>query len=113
MEYKYKYNKYKTKYIISKGGDKINILLLHNPNIYQTNKEILNTNKSIIDKLNKLGNIYHYFFPYHYSNKKLVLEDYKFNTVAKDIFKKFKHLNNILIVCLEHASPYGLFFADK
>jgi hypothetical protein len=93
--------------------DRPNILLIHSPNIFQTKEEILKKNNKIIDKLEKLGILHHYFFPYYYTNNKLKLKDYKFDSVAKDIHKKFKYMNNLTIVCLEHASPYGLTFANK
>lgn len=83
--------------------------MIHGPSVFHTNKEIIKNNQQIINRLDKLGDLYHYFFSYHYTNNRQKLKDYQFESVTKDIYNKFKHLTNLTIVYLEH----GLFFANK
>ena len=92
-----------------------NIIILYSPNIFQNNDEIVESKdvKEIINVLSNFGQLHNYFFPYHYTNADLTLDDYSFNTIAVNIYEKFIHINSAIIVCLEHASPYGLYYADK
>lgn len=86
---------------MSGGNNKQNILILHQVTSNPRNFD------PIIDKIKQNYIVYEYFFEF----KKL--NDLKLHVVAKDIYKKHKHILNLLIICFEHASPYGLYFSNK
>ena len=135
MNYTHKYLKYKTKYsklknklvslsksnipneinnnIIQDGGNKkFNIIILHHPTIFD--KPIIPKHlENITNKLKKFGKLYNYFFKFSYYKNKFDLSDIEFDNAADDIYNNFKHLNKIIIVAINHASPYGLYFANK
>lgn len=112
----HKYIKYKTKYInISNneqhGGtkSKFNIVILHHPVI--KSKKIPSDTKSIIKKLSKFGRIYNYWFKF--STSKFNLDDLLFENVAKHIYETYANLESFIMICLEHACPFGLYYADN
>lgn len=113
----YKYRKYKKKYLELKGGNKklLNIVLLHTPTIFTSNEEMLKDSNTIkiVSQLNNYGTVHNYFFKFGYYKNKYILDDYKFKNAARDIRNKYDKLDRILLVCMEHASPYGLYYADK
>jgi len=102
-----KYKKYRAKYLESK-------------------KTINNINFVIIDtirgddtkympelKIRLNGKVYKYKFKF--KNNRYTLKDLTFESANEDI-KKFideKKLTNIIFICLEESSPYGLYFVDK
>ena len=112
MDYKNKYIKYKTKYIELKnfnnqiGGGKNNFIIIGN---------IRGDNLDFIPKLKrKLKSFNGKVVEYKFKNKRYYLDDLTFENVSnnrKFIIEKNK-LSNIIIICLEESSPYGLFFAD-
>ena len=97
-----------SKYLDEKSNKK-NIVILHNP-IINSNNIIPDNLEPIIKKLNKFGNVHHYWFKF--TGRKFNLDDLLFKNVAKDIHKKFKHLNNFIIIALEHACPFGLYYSN-
>ena len=78
--------------------------------------------EKIITFLKSKGNLHYYHFKFRLyeldnynepiKNPKFNLKDISFKEAAKDIYKKFKHLDNFFIITIEHASPYGLYFVD-
>lgn len=109
MDYKKKYSKYKNKYVESKKYG--NILLMPFNYIGKRNSE---TNQYFTNLLSPLGKVYIYEFKFNNITNEFNINDYYFKYVAKDI-KQFINKHNIekpIIVCLEHASPYGLYFVD-
>jgi hypothetical protein len=112
MSYSSKYKKYTYKFgdlaNIMDGGAKKNIIILHHPDLKKSS--IIPDNlKSIIKILNKIGNVYNYWFKF--TQKNFDLDDFLFENVAKDINKTFSHLNKFIIVAIEHACPYGLYYS--
>jgi hypothetical protein len=87
----------------------INFIILYDP-IQQ-----IQFDDTIINYMKNLGNVHHYKFKFDLSNLNLSLklEDINFANASLDIYKKFKHLNNLFIVTIEHAGPYGIFFVNK
>jgi hypothetical protein len=112
--YQAKYNKYNAKCIKQFGGKKKkqNIIILHNPTIFY-NPEIPEDTKDMVKQLKKYGKVYNYFFKFSYYANKFTLDDLEYENVAKDIYEKYKDLDNILIIALSHACPYGLYFSNK
>ena len=112
-----KYIKYKTKYLelknntfIQTGGDSsksLNIVILHHP-ITKTAK-LQQDMKPIIKKLSKFGKIHNYWF--NFSKDNFILDDLLFENVALDIYNTFKKLKSFLIIALEHACPFGLYYS--
>jgi len=112
-----KYIKYKTKYlelknnnIIQTGGDSskfLNIVILHHP-ITKTAK-LQQDMKPFIKKLSKFGKIHNYWF--NFSKDNFELDDLLFENVALDIHNTFKKLKSFLIIALEHACPFGLYYS--
>lgn len=118
IDYHYKYIKYKTKYVelsnnnqiggaINKSS-KLDIVILHHPTL-KGSDSIPDELKPIIKKLNKFGCVYNYWFKF--TQKKFNLDDLLFENVAKDIHKKFNHLKKFIIIALEHACPFGLYYS--
>lgn len=110
--YKQKYAKYKTKYLDlcknQTGGCKtsINIVILHHPHIFGKISEDL---ENIIQKIFNFGKVYNYWFKF--TKNVFELDDLLFENVAKDINRTFSFLNNFLIIALEHACPFGLYYS--
>ena len=107
-------NKYKAKYLeLSNkqiGGSKaLDIVILYHP--ITKNTKIPKDMKPIIKKLSKLGKIHNYWFKFAQNN--FELDDLLFENVAKDIDKTFSHLKSFLIIALEHACPFGLYFSSN
>jgi len=109
-------NKYKAKYLEFSnkqiGGSKaLDIVILHHP--ITKNTKIPKDMKRIIKKLVKLNianiKIHNYWFKFAQNN--FELDDLLFENVAKDINKTFSHLKSFLIIALEHACPFGLYFS--
>ena len=65
---------------------------------------------NLIKKLSKLGKIHNYWFKFAQNN--FELDDLLFENVAKDINKTFSHLKSFNIIALEHACPFGLYYAS-
>jgi len=113
----YKYIKYKTKYInllnnINQfGGDKVNIVVLHNPAIFEKPK-VPKHLSNIMKQLSKYGKIYNYFFKFSYCKNKFNLENLEYENAAKDIYDTYEKLNKFILISLSHACPYALYFAD-
>jgi len=90
----------------------MNIVILHIPTIY--NEPIISDDlKPMIKGLEKLGNVYNYWFKFSYYKNKFNLEDIDFENVAIDIYNTFKKYKKLLVIALNHACPYGLYFANK
>jgi hypothetical protein len=116
MEYKDKYIKYKIKYFELKmdidnqiGGSKNNYVILNN--IRGNDAEFT---PILVKELKQLkGNVYKYKYKFR-RNKRFNLDDLTFESVSHDIklFIDKKKLSNIIIICLEESSPFGLFFVD-
>ena len=85
----------------------MNIVILHHP-IVRTNKIPKNI-KPILKKLTKFGKIINYFFKFSTNN--FELNDLLFENVAKDINDVVKELNSFIIIALEHACPFGLYYS--
>ncbi len=112
-----KYIKYKTKYlelknnnIIQTGGKcykSLNIVILHHP-ITKTAK-LQQDIKPFIKKLSKFGKIHNYWF--NFSKDNFELDDLLFENVALDIYNTFIKLKSFLIIALEHACPFGLYYS--
>ena len=98
-----KYYKYKSKYLKTKigGFNYNNILILHqitgNPREFD----------QIINKIKINNNVYEH----HFETKSL--DDFKFSKISKKLYNKYKHLSKLLIICIEHSSPIGLYFVNK
>jgi len=91
---------------------KLNIVILHNPTIFH--KPVISKNlKNIVKTLKKYGNVYNYFFKFAYYGHKFTLNDITFNSASKDIYNTYKHLNKFVVIAIEHAVPYGLYFSNK
>lgn len=115
----YKYIKYKTKYLelfnqqsnneLIGGGSKLNIVILHHPNIFIKSEKIPKNFKLTIKKISKFGKIYNYYF--NFTKNNFNFDDLLFENVAKDINNTFSHLKSFLIISLEHACPYGLYYS--
>jgi hypothetical protein len=113
----HKYIKYKSKYlelknnnIIQTGGDSskfLNIVILHHP-ITKTAK-LQQDMKPFIKKLSKFGKIHNYWF--NFSKDNFELDDLLFENVALDIYNTFRKLKSFLIIALEHACPFGLYYS--
>ena len=110
-----KYIKYKTKYLElsnqQTGGGKalLDIVILHHP--ITKNTKIPKDMKPIIKKLSKLGKIHNYWFKF--AKNKFELDDLLFENVAKDINDTFSHLKSFNIIAIEHACPFGLYYATN
>lgn len=89
-----------------------NIVILHNPLVF--NKSLKNKDlKKFIKKLEKIGTIHNYTFKFDYYKNKFELSDIEFENASKDIYDNYKHLDKFIIIALNHACPYGLYFANK
>ena len=87
----------------------LNIVILHHPLI--KSKKIPSDTKSIIKKLAKYSIIHNYYFKFSTDN--FVLDDLLFENVAEDIHNTFSNLKSFIIICLEHACPFGLYYVNK
>lgn len=114
----HKYIKYKTKYMELSNNNKVggainkqsklNIVIIHHPKL-KSHNIIPDKLKPIITKLNKIGQTYNYWFKFTQNN--FNLKDLSFENVAKDIHNQFKHLDKFIIIALEHACPFGLYYS--
>jgi hypothetical protein len=99
--YAQKYRKYKSKYIELKGGKSTNVLVLHqitgNPQDYS----------DLIIKLQQENTVHEHHFEFK------SLDDFQFDVIAANLYNRYRHLSNLLIVCIEHASPIGLYFVNQ
>jgi hypothetical protein len=113
MNYKDKYEKYKTKYLQIKnnmfGGGKNNFIIIGN-----IRGDDLNFIPELKKKLSKEENGKVYEYKFKFKNKRFALKDLTFSSVCDDIklFIDKKKLHNSIIITLEESSPYGLFFLD-
>jgi hypothetical protein len=90
----------------------MNIIILHVPTIF--NKPVISKElKPIIKQLSKIGKVHNYFFKFSYHKNKFNLEDIEFENASLDIYNTFKHLEKYLIIAINHACPYGLYFTNK
>lgn len=91
----------------------INFLLLNSP--YSLKEEKLD--KNIYRYLKSVGKVYEYDFKFALYAKKLNFTDtdYKFKNVAIDMleFIKDNKLKKVSLICIEHTSPFGLYFANE
>lgn len=113
MNYYNKYKKYKNKYI--NGGNKPNILILFETYINTNEDEDNKTTQHYTKLLENLGKIYIYRFKFSSIKNNFTFDDYYFENAATDI-KSFIEDNKIkgcIVVCLSHASPYGLYTVNK
>jgi hypothetical protein len=96
--------------MIQTGGNRsksLNIVILHHP-ITKTDK-LQQDMKPFIKKLSKFGKIHNYWF--NFSKDNFELDDLLFENVALDIYNTFKNLKSLLIIALEHACPFGLYYS--
>lgn len=78
-------------------------------------------NDIIINYIKSKGQIYHYKFKFNLSElnlqqvplAKFKINDINFKNASIDIYKKFKHLDRLFIITIEHAGPYGIYFVNK
>jgi hypothetical protein len=86
----------------------INFIIINDP--FQVNQ----LDEHIIIFLKSKGAIYYYDFKFNLYNEKpkFNIKDLSFKEVAKHIYKTYKHLNNLFIITIEHASPFGLYFVN-
>lgn len=118
-DYKEKYLKYKTKYLGARntlhGGGKSDIVILHSPNPMITQEETLQHNKFLLDEINKIGTVHHYFLKFGTFDKSFKIKNLSFENTTHNLNKYFesKSLTNTIIICFEHASPFGLDFVNK
>lgn len=120
MDYHTKYMKYKTKYLeLSIGNqsgasanksNELNIVIMYNPSL-KSNKVIPHDFKPIFQKLKKLGNVNIHNYWFKFTEHQFDLDDLTFENAAKDIHDKFKHLHEIVIIALEHACPFALYYS--
>lgn len=96
-----------------KAGGQINFVLLHHPNPMINKTETIKEYEKIITELNKIGTVHNYFFKFGSLKSDFTLEDLTFENAAVDIHEQFKNLQDLIVICFEDASPYGLFFCDK
>jgi hypothetical protein len=90
----------------------MNIVILHIPTIY--NEPIITEElKPMIKELEKIGKVHNYWFKFTYYKNKFNLKDIEFENAAIDIHEKFKQYKKIFLVSINHACPYGLYFANK
>lgn len=69
----------------------------------------------IIDLLKNYGNVFIFEFKFNNPNNEFILDDYYFENTSEDIFGYMKQ-NEILkpiVICFDHASPYGLYAVNK
>lgn len=114
-DYRQKYLKYKTKYLNSQyGGGKSDIVILHSPNPMMTQDETLQHNKFLLNEIQKLGKVYHYFFKFGTIETNFKLKHLLFENTTHNLNKYFEKqsIDNATIICFEEASPYGLHFID-
>jgi hypothetical protein len=89
----------------------LNIIFLHVPSIF--NKNIVAKDlKSTIKNLEKIGNVYNYWFKFSYYKNKFELDDLLFENIAEDINKTFKHLKKYVIIAYNHACPMALYYTN-
>jgi hypothetical protein len=74
--------------------------------------EIPDDMKPIIKTLSKQFTVHNYFFKFCYYGNRFNLNDLDFENAALDIHENFKHLNKYLIVAINHACPYGLYYTS-
>lgn len=113
----YKYNKYKNKYLslknhTQKGGDFEHIIIIHPPNIWEK-PEIPKDLELIINILKKYGQVHNYFLKFGSLKDKFKLSDIEFDNAANDIYSSYENLDDVIIIALNHASPYGLYYVNK
>ena len=89
-----------------------NIVILHNPQIFNESTKSKDV-KNLIKKLEKLGKVYNYTFKFDYYKNKFDLHDIEFENASKSIYDTYKHMDNFIVIALNHACPYGLYFANK
>lgn len=112
---KHKYLKYKTKYLEltkqkinqSGGSSNLNIVILHHPIL--KNMAMNEETKIIIDKLSEFGIVHNYRFKF--TNNNFTMSDLLFENVAIDINLQFDNLDKFVIIALEHACPFGLYYS--
>ena len=118
MNFQNKYKKYKAKYINLKqmrGGSKIiNVIIIDIPNMYKSDQKSKFGNEitSILKNNNNIK-IHHYEFLFSCCNKDYNLDDFNHDSVAKHLNKLYSTLENKLIICIGHGSPYGLYYVNK
>lgn len=103
----------KKKYkLIQNGGNKskINFIILNTPDPKTSKNEQI---KEHTLELKKFGNVINYYFKFGSSDNNFKLDDLTFENVAKDMKKSFEDYDKIFLICIEEASPFGLFFVDK
>jgi len=89
----------------------MDIVILHFPTMY-IKPEIPDDMKPIIKTLSKQFTVHNYFFKFCYYGNRFNLNDLDFENAALDIHENFKHLNKYLIVAINHACPYGLYYTS-
>jgi hypothetical protein len=134
-DFKYKYFKYKTKYLNTQtktgggcssgsggidcsricGGGKTDIVILHSPNPMYTRDEIIEHYGRMVGDIEKLGNVKHYFFKFGTIETNFKLKSILFENASHNIHKWFNKngISNAIIICIEEASPFGLYFANE
>jgi hypothetical protein len=90
----------------------MNIIILHVPTVFHKPR-VPKDLKPTIKELSKIGKIHNYFFKFSYYKNKFNLEDIEFENACLDIYNTFKDLDNFLIIAINHACPYGLYFTNK
>lgn len=89
----------------------MDIIFLHLPTMYDKPK-VPDNLKPIIKKLSKQFTIHNYFFKFSYYGNRFDLDDLDFENAALDIHETFKHIKKYLIVAINHACPYGLYYTS-
>jgi hypothetical protein len=89
----------------------MDIVILHFPTMY-IKPEIPDDMKPIIKTLSKQFTVHNYFFKFCYYGNRFNLDDLDFENAALNIHETFKHLNKYLIVAINHACPYGLYYTS-
>lgn len=119
IDYKGKYLKYKTKYLSARntlhGGGKSDIVILHSPNPKYSHDEIIKLYGRMVEDIQKLGNVKHFFFKFGTNETTFKMKHLTFENASSRI-NKFFNTNKIIdavIICLEEASPFGLYFANE
>lgn len=87
----------------------MDIIFLHLPTMYDEPK-VPDNLKLIIEKLSKQFTVHNYFFKFSYYGNRFDLDDLDFENATKDIHNTFKHIKKYLIVAINNACPYGLYY---
>lgn len=112
-DYKKKYIKYKTKYLNIQSGGATNFFILHSPHPQNKKDDIKKEHRDILSKIEKLGKVHNYFFKFGSIDTTFNLSDLTYENAALDILHAIENLNDVIIVCFEEASQYGLYFVDN